>query len=98
MKNITIQVTDEEHKEIKMAATENGQSIKDYLLNSRQGGESYSLQDFKDGKPQADIKEASAISDTLREPKKPNSPETDPNQANRNWSGPMMRDQKKGKL
>lgn len=33
MKLITINVSDEEHKQIKLEATEAGLSIKDYLLN-----------------------------------------------------------------
>jgi uncharacterized protein (DUF1778 family) len=35
MKTISIQVSDEEHKEIKLAATHAGVSIKDFLLSNK---------------------------------------------------------------
>lgn len=73
MKLITINVSDEEHKKIKLEATKSGQSIKDYLLRPV-------------GKPLGEYNDGHAITESAKPIK------------GGEWSGPIFRDKKKGKL
>jgi hypothetical protein len=85
MKTINIRLTEEEHKRIKLAATDEGKSIKDYLLAQKLNGKSKdpgdpSKENRKEPKKTADLKNKNETSFKELE----------------DWSGIMPR--KKGKI
>ena len=98
MKTITIQVTDDEHKAIKLAATHDGVSIKEYLLRTYN-------QDTREpispkGTPKTGLESLARQKITnIKENEDGTLSPIDPTQPSEaRWTGPLMRNPKKGKL